>query len=378
MLMANLFDYLDWRGDLTFEQAEFNEVDSLVLCWMSYVALDGIVPSECSEETSLTVKEAADKFFMTHELDRILKSTISFTKTSVLLLKKMAECKRFGDVRLTGFINQIDYTQESQFCAMTVLLGKGLSYVLYRGTDDTLIGWKEDFNMSFLSVIPAQHMALSYLAGVAERIRGKILVGGHSKGGNLAIYAGVRSSAKVRRRILKIYNNDGPGFSDIRTLGDAYEEMLSKIETYVPESSVIGLLLERNGDYTVVKSSSKGLLQHDAMSWEVLGASFVTVEGLSQTSVLVDQILKNWLKEISKEEREVFVDTLFGILETTKAKNIDDLNVEKAKAAHMVLKEVNGLDRETKMMLAKTISALFKEGNMVIKGLSPVSSGKKK
>ena len=154
--------------------------------------------------------------------------------------------------------------------------------------------------------------------------------------------------------------------------------MLSKIETYVPESSVIGLLLERNGDYTVVKSSSKGLLQHDAMSWEVLGASFVTVEGLSQTSVLVDQILKNWLKEISKEEREVFVDTLFGILETTKAKNIDDLNVEKAKAAHMVLKEVNGLDRETKMMLAKTISALFKEGNMVIKGLSPVSSGKKK
>lgn len=376
--MANLFDYLDWRGDLTLEQAEFNEVDSLVLCWMSYVALDGIVPTECSEERALTIKEVADKFFATHDLDRILKSTISFTKTSVLLLQKMAESKRFQNIRLTGFTNQIDYAQETQFCAMTVLLEKGLNYVLYRGTDDTLIGWKEDFNMSFLPVIPAQHMALAYLEGAAEKIRGKLLVGGHSKGGNLAIFAGVRSSAKVRRRILRIYNNDGPGFSDIGTLGDAYAEMLPRIETYVPESSVIGLLLERNGDYTVVKSSSIGLLQHDAMTWEILGGSFVTVEELSQASILVDQILKNWLKEISKEEREIFVDTLFRILETTKAKNIDDLSVEKAKAAHMVLKEVTGLDKQTKMMLAKTISALFKEGNLVIKGLNPVTPGKKK
>lgn len=377
--MANLFDYLDWRGDLSFEESEFNEVDSLILCWLSYVALDGIVPEECSEITSLTIRETAEKFFATHELDRILVSTVSFTKTSAVLLQKMAKTKRFENIRLTGFVNRIDYEQESQFCAMTVLLKKGLSYVLFRGTDDTLVGWKEDFNMSFLPVIPAQSMALSYLESVANRIWGKLYVGGHSKGGNLAIYAGVRSAYRIRRRILTIYNNDGPGFYDIKNLGAAYEEMIPKISNYVPEASIIGVLMEHAGELTVVKSNNKGFFQHDALSWEILGPHFVELDTLSSSSVMFNQVTTNWLKEVSKEERENFVDTLFGILDATRAKSIDDLNAEKAKIANMVLKEITGLDKETKTMLAKTLSALFKEGNNVIKAnINAGNIGKKK
>ncbi|MBE5951879.1 MAG: DUF2974 domain-containing protein [Lachnospiraceae bacterium] len=377
--MANFFDYLEWRGDLTFEEAEFNEIDSLILCWLSYVALDGIVPGECSEYASLTIEETAKRFFMTHDLDRIMNSTVSFTKTSILLLQKLAQTNRFSGVRLTGFVNRIDYDRESQFCAMTVLVKRGLTYVVYRGTDDTLIGWKEDFNMSFLPVVPAQSMALNYLEYVANRIPGKLFVGGHSKGGNLAIYAAVRASFRIRRRILRVYNNDGPGFYDLKSLGDAYEEMVPKIKNYLPESSVIGVLLEHAGEFTVIRSNSKGFLQHDALSWEVLGPHFIELETLSSSSLLFTQVIQNWLREVSKEEREVFVDTLFGILDATNARSIDDLNAEKAKVANMALKEIGGLDKGTKSMLAKTLAALFKEGNSVIKSsLSAVSVMKKK
>ena len=365
--VANLFEYLEWRGDLTFEQSELNEVDSLILSWLSYTALDGIVPADCSETDTITIKEAAEQFFLTHDLEKILKESISFTRSCALLLQKLAQTPRFQSLQLTGFVNRIDYQQETQFCAMTVLLRRNRTMIVFRGTDDTLIGWKEDFNMSFLPVIPAQSMALSYLESVAERIKGKLYVAGHSKGGNLAIYAGVRSSYRVRKRILTIFNNDGPGFYDLKGLGNAYEEMLPKIQTYVPESTIVGMLLERSGDYTVVKSSQKWLYQHDAMSWEVMGTHFITLDSISPASETFRDIVQSWLKELTKEEREKFVDTLYGILETTQARSLDDLNAEKGKIANIVLKEITGLDKETRGMLTKIITALFKEGNLALK-----------
>lgn len=365
--MANLLDYLNWRGDLTFEEAEFNEVDSLILAWLSYVALDDIVPEEVSETDAITVEKAAALFSKKHDVEKILKETVSSTRTSIPMLQKMAQCRRFYDVKLTGFVNQIDYKQETQFCAMTVLLRKNRFAVVFRGTDGHLVSWKEDFNMSFLPVIPSQGMALEYLEHAAEKIKGRFFVCGHSKGGNLAVYAGVRASYRARRKILAVYNHDGPGFYDINGLGAAYEEMLPKIHSYVPETAVVGMLLEHAGEQIVVKSSGRGLSQHDAMSWEVLGTKFVTVDRVSGTSRVLNDILKNWLRETSREEREVFVDTLYKVLEASQARSIDDLNAEKGRIANVVLKEIGGLSKETKQMLGKTISALFKEGNRAIK-----------
>ncbi|MBP3595634.1 MAG: DUF2974 domain-containing protein [Lachnospiraceae bacterium] len=376
--MAGMFDYLDWRGDLTFDEAEFNEVDSMILAWLSYAALDGIVPAECSETDTITIEKASEQFSKTHDAEKFLKEHVSFTKTSVLMLQKLAASKRFRNLKLTGFVNLIDYKKESQFCAMTVLLQKNRYAVVFRGTDESLIGWKEDFNMSFLPIIPAQNTALSYLEGVADRIPGKVYVCGHSKGGNLAVYAGVRASYRTRRKILEIYNHDGPGFYDLNSLGDAFEEMLPKIHSFVPETAVVGMLLEPVGEHNVVKSSNKGLLQHDAMSWEVLGPNFVTVDSVSDTSRMVNDILKNWLRETSNEERAVFVDTLYKILDASQAKNLDDLNAEKGRIANVVLKEIGGLSKETKNMLGKTISALFKEGNQVIKNNINNNKAKKK
>ena len=177
---------------------------------------------------------------------------------------------------------------------------------------------------------------------------------------------------------MEVYNYDGPGFYDINSLGDNYEEMLPRIHSFVPETAVVGMLLEQVGEHNVVKSTNKGLLQHDAMSWEVLGPSFVTVDRVSDTSRMVNDILKNWLRETSGEERATFVDTLYKILDASQAKSIDDLNAEKGKIANVVLKEISGLSKETKAMLGKTISALFKEGNQIIKHNINISTNRTK
>lgn len=365
--MANLLDYLEWRGDLTLDESAFNEVDALILSWLSYAALDGIVPEDCSPKDAISIAEAEHLFFLTHDLDKILNETQSFTRSSALLLKKLAESRRFSKVKLTGFFNRIDYEKESQFCAMTVLLAEKLACIVFRGTDATLIGWKEDFNMSFLPVVPAQELALQYLEEAAALLSGKLMVAGHSKGGNLAIYAGVRCADKVRRRITAIYNNDGPGFYDMESLGSHYTEMLPKIQTFVPESAIVGVLLERDGDNVVVKSTAKYFEQHDALSWEVLGPHFVTVESVSEKSRLLSLTIRNWLKTLPKEDREQFVDVLYQVLEMTQVKTVDDLTAEWHKVASAVVKNLGDLDKQTKLMLAKTVKLLLKEGRDAIK-----------
>lgn len=365
--MANLLDYLDWRGDLSWESAPFNEVDSLILTWLSYVAMDGIVPEQCSVQNAVTIEETARIFFLTHNLDRIMKETQSFTKSSALLLKRLAECKRYAKVKLSGFVNHIDYVKQTQFCAVTFFVPSTAACIVYRGTDTTLIGWKEDFNMSFLPVIPAQELALSYLEQAAATVRGRLMLAGHSKGGNLAIYAGVKCRERIRKRITAIYNNDGPGFYDLQSLGEYYMQMLPVIKTYVPKGSIIGMLLEREGEQIVVESTGKGFAQHDAMSWKVMGAGFVTAETLSEGSILLQTTIRNWLKTLEKEEREQFVDVLFELLEMTKAETVDDLTTEWHKAATAMIRSFQGLDKKTKQMLLKITGAFLKEGNITVK-----------
>jgi len=281
------------------------------------------------------------------------------------LLRSKSKAKRKPSDRLISTVSLI----------LTFLLTLLLLYFVGNSVIPQVV---ESFKSIVGSVESYYPKALSYLEETADRLRGKLYICGHSKGGNLAVYAGVRASYRTRRKIIEIYNHDGPGFYDIQGLGDAYEEMLPKIHSFVPETAVVGMLLERVGEHIVVKSNSKGLMQHDAMSWEVLGPKFVTVKSVSDTSRMVNDILKNWLREISNEERATFVDTLYKILETTQARSLDDLNAEKGRIANVVLKEIGGLDKETKTMLGKTISTLFKEGNQIIKTNIKNKKNKKK
>jgi hypothetical protein len=212
-----------------------------------------------------------------------------------------------------------------QFCAMTFRLSDGSLFVAFRGTDDTIVGWKEDFNMTFLSHIPAQERAAAYLNYVASCHKGPIRTGGHSKGGNLAVYAAAKCGDLLQRRIVEIYNQDGPGFSETMMNDPGYRNILPKVRSYVPQSSVIGMLLEHEEPYTIIKSNQIGIMQHDPYSWQVLGANFLQVEELTADSRFLDRTFKNWLSQMSNEERSAFFDTVFELLESTGAERAGEI-----------------------------------------------------
>ena len=225
--MANILDYLDWRGDLTFDQSPFNEVDNLLLSQLVYVDLEGIVPGPESNE-KIRIAEASRIFFATHDEQKILEK-VSMTKTAMYVLKKMAESERYKDAMLGGYVNDISIAEQSQFAVVCVYLGDRSLFVAFSGTDDTIVGWRENFNMGYLDATPGQKKAVDYLNSMVGIGQWRVRVGGHSKGGNLSVYASVHCRPIIKHKIIAVYSNDGPGFSKEMVESEAYQEMLSKI-----------------------------------------------------------------------------------------------------------------------------------------------------
>ncbi|MBO5415290.1 MAG: DUF2974 domain-containing protein [Clostridia bacterium] len=353
--MATLFDYLDWRGDITFGEVGLNEVDSLILSMICYIDFDGIVP-EKHDEKSIQLLAAARQYLRNHKGEQAYLGAI-LPPTLVTLLAKAAKTKRFGTLRLCGYVNRVNPETQIQFSALTYLLGNQNIYVSYRGTDDTLVGWKENFNMSFMEAVPAQLEAVKYLEKAAAIAQGGIYTGGHSKGGNLAVYATTKCSPETKEKIIMTYNNDGPGFSRNFISAPDYQSIKGKIRTLVPESSIVGMLLEHEETYEVVKSVQVGIMQHDSFSWEVLGSKFIHLNTISDESRKIDRTLKNWLNEMDSKQREDFVEAVYETLIATNASTLTDISTDKIK----LLRAWNGLSEENRAIVMKSIRLLFKE-----------------
>lgn len=306
--MADMFDYLKWRGDLTFSQDPPNEVDALIFSGLSYIRYGDSVAKQPDVQIPLAV--AAEEFLaLPDREDRVL------LKKDLELIARAAETGRFSGVKLFGYQDVKKEAEQIQFSAVTFLLDDGSAFLAFRGTDSSLVGWKEDFNMSFMQVVPAQLMALDYVRHIHAELWRPMRLGGHSKGGNLAVFAAARSSPMVQQQILQVYNNDGPGFNDY-LMGDiGYQAMVPRIRTCVPQSSVIGLLLEHEEPYTVIRSKTVGLLQHDYYSWEVMGNHFLPMEEITSDSRFVSSTIKNWLADMTPQDRSQVVDAMFGLLE---------------------------------------------------------------
>ena len=305
--MTDLFDYLTWRGDLTFTQDPPNGVDALIFSGLSYIRFGPAVVD--APEVPVPLAVAAEEFFtLPDKEERVL------LKKDLELLAQAARSRRFGNARLFQYRDILLEEEQTQFAAVTFLLDDGSAFVAFRGTDTTMVGWQEDFNMSFMQVVPAQLMAVDYVRQVEAELWKPLRLGGHSKGGNLAVFAAARSSPGVQSKILEIYNNDGPGFNDY-LMGDiGYQAMVPKIRTFVPQSSVIGMLLEHEEPYTIIRSKQLGLLQHDYYSWEVRGPGFVPMEEMTADSRFVSSTLKNWLADMTVQERSEVVEAMFGLL----------------------------------------------------------------
>ena len=357
--MANMMDYLDWRGDLTFTASGFNEVDNLLFAELVYTSFDGIVTGQ-SEAEAVTLAEASAVFWEQNSREEIL-ARVSMTKAAPFVLEKMAKTERFRDVKLWGYVNDISEEEQSQFAVMCAGLPDGSIYVSFRGTDNTITGWREDFNMGYLSETPGQLKAVSYVEQMLGDGSCPVRIGGHSKGGNLAVYAAVHCSSGLQDRILAVYSNDGPGFRRDIVESAAYQRVLPKIHTILPESSIVGMLFEHEEEYEVVKSSGSGAGQHDVMSWEVRGTTLVHLNHVDGKSMLVDKALKSWIGEMDEKQREVFVDALFGILDEADIRTVDDLaNMNYTKFMEL-MKAKSSLDKETQDTMRDTFLKLVQK-----------------
>lgn len=361
--MADIFDYLKWRGDVPFSADPFNEADGLVLAMLAYTDFDGILNDSFR---TLSVRSADRRYFETHSRIEAYRSD-SHQLRSPLLMEGMLSGERFGDVKFTKYLDAISADKGMQISAFTCLLNDGSAYVSFRGTDNTVIGWKEDFNMSYLPDTEGQQAAVRYLDGVAARVKGPLRVGGHSKGGNFAVYAAAFCSKEVQDRILKVYTYDGPGFRDEVMSREPFGRILPKVVSIVPDTSVVGMLLTSSAKHMVVKSSEKGLAQHDALTWQLERNRFVVTE-LTPTGELIRDAQKDWLSKIDDESREAFVNTLFTLFESTGMDTFNEMKENRLKTAERVFYTLKDLPRERQKELLVILEELLYSGTNAAKG----------
>ena len=357
--MANILDYLSWRGDLTLAQSPFNEVDNLILAELSFVNFTGIVPGP-GEGEGVPLHSAAEAFFRSHEGGDMGMGVLVPDEIPALL-RKMAECPRFREMKVNCFCDHLDVRKAEQFAAVTVELGDGSIYLSFRGTDDTIAGWKEDFLLGCQPEVPAQKKAVAYVKAVAAQYpRRKLMLGGHSKGGNLAVYGGIFVPLAIQRRISAVWSNDGPGFYGAVLETPQHARLEGRIHSIVPKSSVVGMLLEHEESYTVVDSDQTGLWQHDGFSWQVLGTGFVTLRQVSRQGRRNDLALKEWVRRLPVDQREKFVDGLFEVLTASGATTLTDLKEDGFRAAGAMVRAMKDMEKDTRDALFNAIATLFR------------------
>ncbi len=353
--MNNILDYITWRGDLTLEQEPLNNLDCLIFATFSYFPIERIVKDE---REVLTISEVYERM-----VKKKLKVTDFLLSSDVTLLRLMAQSNRFKDLKISNFVCKMSFALEQQFCALTIQLPGRQLFVSYRGTDHSFVGWKEDFNMTYMDVVPSQEEALHYLNHLKTFLFTKIYVGGHSKGGNLAVYAAMNCSLKIQHKIKKVFNYDGPGFLKDVTKSEEYRRMASRIYTYIPQTSIIGRLLNCNDGYHVIKSNQKLVLQHDFYSWEIYPTDFVYFDDVDENSHRFNEILSDWLETVSYKEREQFINLIYKLLLKTNAVTFEELDLKGFKGLKKIYMLLETVDKEDR----KIIDSVMKKFLRVVK-----------
>ena len=351
--MGNIMDYISWRGDLTFAQSPFNEVDNLILACFSYVNLDRI--PAVTRQKGIELKKLVKEFKNLHTIKE-LEADKSFIRLAPFMMFEMAESVRFGNCVIRNYVNEIVTEAEQQFSAVEIVLDDGTSYISFRGTDDTIIGWKEDFNLS-TGVVPALERAVEYMQRISDKASGMLRVGGHSKGGNLAIYGSVMCKS-VHDKILEIYSNDGPGFSKEFQESPETAEMMPKIIRIIPEYSIIGTLLEHEKQPIIVASTSRGLLQHDGFSWEVQGPGLVRRDSLNKTALRFIEILHKWIDGMDMEQKRLLIEDLFATLQASGYENLSEVQSGGLKSLAAMVKRLDKFAPESRGMMQELLTAI--------------------
>ncbi|WP_407426989.1 Mbeg1-like protein [Treponema sp.] len=347
--LSTIIDYIDWRGDLSFSISPLNEIDALIFCQLSYMNFSNLIPE--TFDSSIKLSELSKIFFGSSDFETRSDLGMLIDKRTNGLLKKCGQSNRFKDVEVTGFVSEYSREIEKQFSAVSFIINsssileKQTVFTAFRGTDDTIIGWKEDFNLAFMDEVPAQKEALNYLENAAASFKkAELFTGGHSKGGNLAVFAAANLCDKAKNRLRLVYNFDGPGFSQEVLDSDSFFSVKAKICSVYPQFSIVGMLFHHYDSYKTVLSSEKLLMQHNPFSWFVKGTDFEQKEELDSGSEIFFTSFNKWFESLLPSQREQFVETVFGLLDSTDAVTNSDLKGDALKNTGKILKAFATLD----------------------------------
>lgn len=355
--MEGIIRYALLNGNRSFEELPFSKIDGLIFAQLSYFLFDGIVPKIGEDAEGVTFAEITEHpdYENMFPLDRT-------ANRNKMLLNALAYSRRYGKVKVNYYENILDAEKETQFSATAFIFENGDGAIAFRGTDATITGWRENFNMLYTSPVASQKLCVPYTERVCAKISGNVTLIGHSKGGNLAIWAGVMCTDPTKAKIVEIQSFDNPGFTDEFINLPEYTQMEPKIVKTVPEESMIGMILSNRGSYRVVKSEGSGFYQHDPFMWKVENNDFIDGERVVAKARIIDDTFNKWVFGFAQEERADFVDSLFTVIEKTNSQNAMTFgqwseNLKGNPSA--VLDAINELEPEKRQLMLKFFGNLF-------------------
>ena len=322
--MGNLITYVQQYGAQTFEDKSLTDIDVLVLTEIAYLPFDEIVPKSFDITEAISLEQLGKEFETIKEKEHE-KNPFMITSERIELLEVVSKSQRYKEIKVFGFMNDIDDERTKQFAAVCYQWEEENRWIIFRGTDETLIGWKEDFMMTYSDLIPAQTDAIEYLKKQAETFSGTLNVSGHSKGGNLSLYASAMQEEAIQNRIEQIYCWDSPGVHRSILGTEGYQRVVSKAKRYIPQDSIVGLMLESQVPYHIIESQGSGISQHSALMWNIEEDHFVELTELTKNSQLTDQTFKQWTEVVSDEDLKLFFDTFFDLIFEMGVETVNDV-----------------------------------------------------
>ncbi len=354
----NIMDYLTMRGDLTFGQSDFNSVDALILSQIVYNNIEGLVSKEFNQK--ITLAELAERFISTDDFEERCNMGAMINPLTPELLRLAAKSRRFSNVKVCAFINKIDEKALEQFCALTYQIEKDRYVIAFRGTDDTIVGWYEDFNLGYMPEIPAQKDTRQYIAGAMAALKGHFILTGHSKGGNLSVFGGMSLPKKSFARLDAVYNFDGPGFFAPVYERAEYKQIKDRIFAFFPEFCVVGMMFEHVNQYKIVKCSADGILQHDPFSWNLMGPEFEAAQSFDEASQIFYSSFNAWANTMTDEERKKFIDSFFSVIYASGAKTNYEIDQNKIVCGGKMLAKLAELSEDERKAFKKAIKVFIK------------------
>ncbi|UEA31625.1 Mbeg1-like protein [Granulicatella elegans] len=356
--MGNLITYVQQYEAQTFQEKSVTDIDILVLTEIAYLPFDGIVPSSFEVKAAISLNQLGKEFATIKEKEHE-NNPFMITKERMKLLDVVSKSQRFKDIKVFGFLNDIDDELTKQFAAVCYQWEEESRWIIFRGTDESLIGWKEDFMMTYSDLIPAQTDAIEYLRKQAELFAGSLNVSGHSKGGNLSLYASAMQEESIQQRIQQIYCWDSPGVHRSILMTEGYQRVVSKAKRYIPQDSIVGLMLESQVPYHIIESQGSGIVQHSALMWNIEEDCFVERTELTKNSQLTDQTFKQWTETVTDEDLKLFFDTFFELFFEMGVETVNEVYHHFRMYMQEFFKKAYQMDTEKREILLRVGRLLF-------------------